>query len=311
MEVPDFALAPYNDKRGEMDIENCKILYQKLRNISESQASDERLWAGLCHTTFYKYVRDRWNYQTRKLTVTDKDASALISRFFFSSGIRSGFYRNTLAKYWWVGHAVYQEKAENKFEILDFLGAEDFSTKVNDLFYSNTFSSNLTIIRGISKGWKMFTDRGIKLPVRDYFRPALQNMNALGGGVLLDILSEDEIKDVFFDYVYHLYSKDRPNAMVFEPESTDDSDDTDNSSDDANDNILSMQNDFEQSESSENCSDDAMDDADDKNIIGSRSAEEAADAKKFSKLMGEPLEVTYKCSVSIYRLSDGKTLNYP
>lgn len=309
MEIPDFELAPYSDKKGEMDLENCKIIYSKLKNISESQASDERLWAGLCHTTFYAYVRNRWNYQTRKLTVTDKDASALISRFFFSGGTRSGFYRNTLARYWWVGHAVYQDGAENKFELLDFLGSEDFSTKVSDLFYSNTFSSNLNIIKGICKGWRIFTDRGIKLPVKDYFRPALQNMNALGGGILLDVLNENEIKDIFFDYVYHLYSKDRPNAIVFEAETTEDSEEIDSADDEMNEDIQSMQEEFEQDKNDiENTGD--IEDIDRRNIIGVRTLEETADARKFNKMMGKPSEVTYKCSVSIYRPSDGKTLQY-
>ena len=214
--IPDFELMPINDKKGALDLENCKILFSKLINLSESQASDERLWAGLCNSTFYNYVRLRWNYPNMKLKTPEKDSSAILSRFFFSGGTRSGFYRNTLAKYWWVGHGTYQATAQNKFELLDALGPEDFSTKVTDLFYSNTFASNPTIIKGICKAWKIFSDRGIKLPTREYFRPALQYLNALGGGILLDVLSEDEIKDVFFDFIHQLHSKDKPKAVIIE-----------------------------------------------------------------------------------------------
>ena len=96
-----------------------------------------------------------------KFKTPEKDASALLSRFFFSGGTRSGFYRNTLAKYWWVGHSTYQATEQNKFDLLDALGPEDFSTKVTDLFYSNTFASNPTITKGICKAWRIFSDRGI------------------------------------------------------------------------------------------------------------------------------------------------------
>lgn len=209
MEIPDFKLAPYMEKKGEMDLQNCKIMYTNLMRISESQASDERLWAGLCNSTFYKYCRMRWDYQSKKLKNPDADADAVISRFFFKGTYRSGFYRNTLAKCWWVGHGTYQEIHGNKFELLDALGADDLSTKITDLFYSNTFASNPTIIKGICKGWKLFTDRGIKLTTREYFRPALQYMNALGGGILLDMLDEDEIKEIFVDYISQLYNKDK------------------------------------------------------------------------------------------------------
>ena len=60
MEVPDFELAEIDAMSvGEVDFENCKILYNNLRSLSESQCSDERLWAGLCNGTFYDYMRRR------------------------------------------------------------------------------------------------------------------------------------------------------------------------------------------------------------------------------------------------------------
>ena len=214
MDVPDFSLATVSEKKGEMDIENCKILYSKLLSISESQASDERLWAGLCNGTFYEYVRRRWNYDNLRQKDVVKDASAILSRFFFSGGIRAGFYRNTLAKCWWVGRGTYQSDKANKFELLDALGPEDFSTKVTDLFYSNTFASNLEIITGICSAWKIFRDKGVKLSVREYLRPTLQYLNVVGGGVLLDIYSSDEIKKMVIDYITLLMSGGQSSIVI-------------------------------------------------------------------------------------------------
>lgn len=58
-DITEFKLADLNSDLtpGEIDLNNCKILYEKLQFLSESQASDERLWAGLTHTTFYDYMR--------------------------------------------------------------------------------------------------------------------------------------------------------------------------------------------------------------------------------------------------------------
>lgn len=78
IEVPDFTLTPIGNKKGETELENCKIIYSKLINISESQASDERLWAGLCNGTFYEYVRQRWNYDGLPL----RDEKKIQSRFY-------------------------------------------------------------------------------------------------------------------------------------------------------------------------------------------------------------------------------------
>lgn len=205
MEVPDFALAPVFSKRGETELENCRIIYSKLLNVSESQASDERLWAGLCNSTFYDYVRRRWDYDNLPLRDAKKDSEPILSRFFFKGGVSAGKFRNTLSKCWWVGHGVYQYRAENKFALLDALGAEDFSTKITDIFYSYSFSSNFTIVSGIIKGWKDMIDKGYKLPPRNYLRPTLQYINALGGGILLDIFDEDEIRKITVDYITLLY----------------------------------------------------------------------------------------------------------
>lgn len=204
LEVPDFTLSPITNKKGEVDLQNCKIIYSKLAQISESQASDERLWAGLCHSTFYEYVRERYDYDNMMLKDESKDESTIRSRFFFSGTFRTGFFRNALAKCWWVGKLTYQPKEANKFQLLDALGPDDFSSKVNELFYSNTFSSNPSIVIGICQAWKLFSDNGVKLTVREYMRPALQYLNALGGGILLDALTSEEIKDIFFEYVNKL-----------------------------------------------------------------------------------------------------------
>ncbi len=307
MTISDFELMPINDKKGELDLENCKILYSKLINLSESQASDERLWAGLCNGTFYNYVRIRWNYPNMKFKTPEKDASALLSRFFFSGSTRSGFYRNTLAKYWWVGHSTYEANKQNKFELLDALGPEDFSTKVTDLFYSNTFASNPTITRGICKAWRIFSDRGIKLLTRDYFRPALQYMNALGGGILLDVLSEEEIEDIFFNFIYQLYSKDEPKAVIIEEYAEENDDEFEMI--DINDDINNMQKILEKKTDVKQKKEDDFFDTN-MSVIGNKDSGDDRDSDKISKILGKPKVVEYGCKVKLYKKKAGKYVVY-
>lgn len=198
-EVPNFEMASLVDDKtaGEIDFMNCKIVYDNLKALSESQASDERLWAGLCNGTFYKYMRKRHGYTVSGLKNKEKDASGILSRFFFLKGTRNGFYRNTIAKCWWVGRATYDKSnLVNHFEMLDSIGFNDLSTKVSDIFYSYTFASNPTILKGICDALKYFKDHGVKLSVQDNIRPTLQYLNAVGGATLLDVLSSDDIKDI-------------------------------------------------------------------------------------------------------------------
>ena len=222
MEIPDFELADLDGMSiGEADFENCKILYNNLRNLSESQCSDERLWAGLCNGTFYDYVRRRYQYPAKQLKKKKTDSSAIISRFFFSGGIRSGFYRNGLAKCWWVGHATFDKNNVNHFEKLDIIGANDLTTKISDIFYSNTFSSNPTILSGICDGFKYFEDRGQVLDPKAHIRVALKYLNAVGGATLLDVLSSEEISKIVISRIITVL-KGQSGDIEFELDEDDD-----------------------------------------------------------------------------------------
>ncbi len=300
-EIPDFELASLADERsaGEIDLENCKIIYDNLKNFSESQASDERLWAGLCNHTFYKYMRRRYGYTTAVMKDKEKDSSAIMSRFFYASkakvfsgavtNVRSGFYRNSLAKCWWVGHATY-DKANliNHFEMLDTLGANDLSTKINDIFYSNTFASNPTILRGICDSIKYYNERGRKLRMREELRPTLQYLNAVGGVSLLDALTSDEIRDIMIQRLDELMKGANEDIEVNQDDENDFDDNEDESVMDRSDDGL--ENNVEDYESSDT-NDDKKDD----------NEQESENQKK-------PEYLTYGCYYKTYRQKDGKII---
>ena len=200
IDVPDFRLAPIGESTGEADFENCKRLYTNLRKISESQASDERLWAGLCNATFYSYLRTRWKLAQARPIDPGKDSQKIISRYFYLGG-RAGKFRNTLSRCWWVGYVTYDSESPNHWKNLEIIGAEDFLSKVSELFYSNLFCANPAITRGICNGLQFYREKKQKIIVRDHLRPTVQYLNALGGGILLDGLSEDDISSIVIEYI--------------------------------------------------------------------------------------------------------------
>ena len=54
-------------ERGKNDFENSKRIYSALKDLSLTQAADERLWVYLCHVTFWDYMRARWNVEKRRV----------------------------------------------------------------------------------------------------------------------------------------------------------------------------------------------------------------------------------------------------
>lgn len=209
-EVSEFELYPItrDTPKGEIEFNNCKLLYKNLFFLTESQACDERLWVGLCHSTFYNYIRKRYDYDTAKLELYRQNEQEVISnlksRFFLSGGIRHGIYRNALAKCWWVGHNTYNANNNNKFEKLDIIGSNNISSKINDIFLKYKFSSNQTILNGIIKAIQYFRINDIYISAQNHIRPSLQLLNAIGGSIVLDCLEEHEIADILINNINNI-----------------------------------------------------------------------------------------------------------
>ena len=218
-EIQDFQLAPIDSdmSKGEVEFANCKIIYQHLSFLTESQACDERLWAGLCHSVYYDYLRKRWDYDTKSPKTQKEAVSNIKSRFFFSGGTRAGLFRNSIAKCWWVGRNTYDpSNVANPFEKLDIIGSNDISSKISDIFYSNNFSANPVILSSIVKAFKNFKDENTQLSLKEHIRPSLQFLNAVGGGVVLDCLDEDEIADMLIDNIYGILQGDEQGVEIEE-----------------------------------------------------------------------------------------------
>ena len=204
-EIPDFELSELSERQtGEVDFENIQKLYLAMKNLSESQAAEERLWAGMCNKVFYSYLRRRWKYDENNISDAEKDASAILSRFFFSSGARGSYFRNSLSKYWWVGRMTYDENSEDPFFALKAIGSSDLNSKITEIFYNNTFTSNAEILKAITDALGFFYKNSVYLSEREVLRPTMQYLNAVGGALCLDALPREEITKITVDKINSL-----------------------------------------------------------------------------------------------------------
>lgn len=184
-EVNEFKLDMSYDKPEDSDIENIKRMYSAMSMLTETDATDERLWSGLGHGMFWEYFAYRWSYDKKVPSEND-----IKNRFFFSQSRKRSLITNTLSRLWWIGKLTYDERRSNPFELTEYL-KNDFATKTRILFSSN-YSNNPTIVRALITSFIEFQNQGVNIS-REVFVETTKYMNVLGGTYILDYFAEEEL----------------------------------------------------------------------------------------------------------------------
>jgi len=195
-EFPEFTLDPY-----DKEIHNAKKLFTALKDLSLSDATEERLWVGLSHGIFWEYMQKNTAYTLSLNPRSTFDTGFIKNRYFLNTEKNTqkrSLYIHALSKLWWAGSLTYdQENKSNPFQAL-WLFENAFSHKLINTFSSN-FMANKTIRFALFDAGLYLNTSGI--PIKgDTLVPLLKHLNELGGSVILDLYSREELAAHLIDY---------------------------------------------------------------------------------------------------------------
>ena len=192
-----FNMSAPERKEHTTEYENVKELYSKLRFLSDSNASEERLWAGLCLSEGYAYTQYRWRNSLNNV-------SGILDHFFFNSGNRRAYTRNAMARLWWIGRLTYDERnPTDPWHLTKFVcEGSDYVFH----FLERTTSNNMTILRPFLTSMLEARDSGIEINTDDAGELA-KELNILGASYALDFLPEEWIKDKMHQIILDYASK--------------------------------------------------------------------------------------------------------
>ena len=178
----DFDMSAPKERAFETEFENVKKVYSALNFLSDSYASEERLWAALCLDIGYQYVQYRWDLQT---------VDSIAQHVFFENGNRRSLTRNALSRLWWIGRLTYDKGRDDPYELTRFVCSHsDFIMH----FIERNTSNNLHILRPFLEAIIEAQEKGYDLNTDD--AGALSKyLNLLGGMYILDFMSGDWIKN--------------------------------------------------------------------------------------------------------------------
>ncbi|WP_226036723.1 DUF6339 family protein [Aquibacillus saliphilus] len=180
------------------DKENVKIIYESLKHLTVSQATQERLWSGLAHMQLRHYT-----YYRMKKELQNKNDKRINTGVFFKNGNKRSLFVHILARLWWVGYMTYDETNETPYRLTDFFCEKDFSARCV-MFFSSNFTSNPNITKGILKTLISWEEKGITIK-RDHFVQANKYLNVVGGAMILDMLSSEEVEEMVDVYLCRYY----------------------------------------------------------------------------------------------------------
>lgn len=183
IEIEDFTLDMSPENRVSSDFENVKRVYEHMKSLSVSKASDERIWVAYALSEFVDYMKYRW---------MPDGVGKRMDRYFFSSSRKRALFRHGIARLWWIGYSTYDADRADPYELTEFALShdQDFINQILDI----GFSSNKTISNAVITALYDAEKAGVTIS-RDLVREISKYVNLLGGTYVLDCLSKEEIYD--------------------------------------------------------------------------------------------------------------------
>lgn len=181
-EISDFTLVTSQPKGKEAltDSENVQRVYNNMKHLSDSQASDERIWVAYTLHEQLNYMKYRW---------ATTNENGLLNRYFFNYQIQRSLFRNGMARLWWIGRMTYDKDAKDPYELTKYICKnQDF---IENLFGRNIFN-NPTLLRATVQAIYDSDQQGTKIS-RHHIRGISKYLNLLGGTYLIDMFDYNEI----------------------------------------------------------------------------------------------------------------------
>lgn len=171
-------------------IENLKIIWESLKNLSVAEAESEKIWVALENTYYLNYHLDQL-----ELLKGAKREQSIKSRTIFSQGKKRSLMINSIASLWWIAYYTYDDSLTNPYYYSErFLSGSYRGNAV--AYFSSNLVSNKNIVLGTLQAIYELVDEGLMKENRYSYTNANKILNLIGGVVVLDFLTRAEIKEI-------------------------------------------------------------------------------------------------------------------
>lgn len=187
--------------KGQCDLENAILLYEAMRDLPYTVATNENYWSFLTHTIYWDYMRNRWPVEAAQQDVI----SFVQTRYMFHSKNKR-YYRNGLSRLWLYAALTYDwENPENPYfytKIMlknqDLAGLILETTTVSRNF--KALKATLEVIQRIESLEENEEIEKIK-GKREFIRELMKQINFIGAITIWDSLPHEEAVEKLWKFV--------------------------------------------------------------------------------------------------------------
>lgn len=138
LEAKDVELEASGENLQEEDAANAEKIYEAMKGLTLSQASDERIWAAYALGPFKDYIIKRWNPQS---------SSSMMDHCFFMQSPHRSLYRQGISRLWWIARVTRDSApGEDPYRLTKFVFTH---TDIVPSICEQPVCQNLEIMHGV------------------------------------------------------------------------------------------------------------------------------------------------------------------
>lgn len=179
---------------AKSELENIKIIHKKLGNkIPQSLALNNQFWGGFSIIHCWEYVRSMQDRYFKENRSTEDMMKQFVP---FKHGKKRRSFVQCVSRLYWAGMYLFdKDRKGDEFWAIEQLIMNAFPSYIM-LFSSYNCLANKNVSLGIMDALYELQSSGVELKREDHFIPAFKFVDGIGGTMLLDCFSREEIKEM-------------------------------------------------------------------------------------------------------------------
>lgn len=188
------------------DVDNAIALFEELKTMTPTQATDHRLWAYLCHVPFMEFLRKRRPIGDQP---EKQRAQFILEHWFVENPGPAAFKSNDIYLFWWGPYITYDKDREDPFELTrELFSMLDYTRHLLSGYQGRSRDFTHAVLEYVVENPHLFSKNK-----EARIRFIMRRLNLVAGYRALATLGKAEIKKLIGKYESEIAVTENPKSI--------------------------------------------------------------------------------------------------